>query len=124
MTRSPEVQALVEALAVTLPADYLAYLDSSQGFEGEMGENYVHLWDASRVRSYNADPLPWEREMIRIGSNGATEFFVIVCDGETSRYVLMNACGATDDSELIALGTTFADFLAALAQPWFDRAEA
>ena len=49
------VAGLSSSLGVTLPSDYLNFLEQHNGGEGYIGDNYVILWKAEELERFNRE---------------------------------------------------------------------
>ena len=78
---APAATSAIEAIEtyfnVQLPADYIQFLQFTNGIEGPIGDNYLVLWSAEEViqlnQAYNV--REFVSNILIIGSNGADEAF-------------------------------------------------
>ena len=75
---SPSSLAAIQQVGgVPLPSDYLAFLAEVDGGEGFIGENYLMLWRADELISFNQDNKKnqYAPGLFVIGSTGGGEAF-------------------------------------------------
>ena len=68
-----QVKSLHEALGMSLPQDYIAFLIFSNGAEGFVGPNsYLMLWSSSQIPELNAaySVSEFAPELVLFGTNG------------------------------------------------------
>jgi len=115
---APSTGALLEeaecTLSIRFPADYRAFLLSSEGYDGPVGTagHDVYLWPLATIvrREYDG---PAEAGVLLIGSNGGPTGYGIV-SAAPDQFVSMPLASA-DHDELRPLGTSFQEFLQAVA---------
>ena len=112
-----EIDALEQALGVSLPADLRAFYRFSNGFNGEFDRrgNYarIHLL-AEVLSSTTGYDVAAEFRLTLIGDNGGGYAFALDHAVDPPRYVGLSLLAA-DRSELNELGKSFSEFLASLA---------
>jgi SMI1 / KNR4 family (SUKH-1) len=111
---TPEAIAGAErVLGIVLPEDYRAFLQFSDGFNGEVEGRYLVLWGTDELVSNASgyDLLPPNQRQVLIGSNGGPTAFGII-DG---RYVSLPFVAAGPlENEIRVLAADFAGFLQAI----------
>jgi cell wall assembly regulator SMI1 len=72
-----EIDRTEDDLGVTLPSDYRAFFEMSDGGEGFIGEHHLILWRTSELRRYNLDyeVAASAPGLLGIGSDGGGEMF-------------------------------------------------
>src|SRR5207253_7911892 len=68
------VKSLVEQAGVELPTEYLEFLESSDGGEGDVGERWVELWPVGRVLA-ELEGEPHYEGVVLFGGDGANTVF-------------------------------------------------
>ena len=112
-----ELQLLQTTLGRTLPADYLDLLRFSNGFEGEIGENYVQMWPSESVRRCGVHEDA--SFLVFIGSDGAGEGYAY--DMRQSPPPIINVPFLVEEQLIRVLGGSVLEFLERLARaPLFD----
>jgi cell wall assembly regulator SMI1 len=112
-----EIDALEQALGVSLPADLRAFYKFSNGFNGELDRrrNYARIHPLAEVLSCTTGyDVAAELGLTLIGDNGGGYVFALDHAVEPPRYVGLSLLAA-DRSELNELGENFSEFLAKLA---------
>ena len=103
------------SLGIQLPDDYKAFLRTTNGFDGMIGESYCVLNKIEDLPSltvnYCKEFFPWA---IHIGSNGGGEMYVLDKRGNSLTYGMLPYIGEDDD--YIPLGQSFLDFIKRLYQ--------
>lgn len=111
----PDSRALNEVIAraeVALPEDYLTFMRTSDGGDGDVGERWVEIWPVRRVLDQLASPPAYEGVVLFAGDGANTVFgFDRFRDGQ---IVEGDWIGLNRD-ELILHGDSFTDFLRSLA---------
>ena len=111
-TRAPPDPATVERLTaaagMTLPNEYLTFMASSDGGEGDLGRTWIEIWPAARVLGELESRPPHYGGVVLFAGNGANTVYGFdrFRDGEV---VEGDWIGLNRD-ELIAHGT-FANFV-------------
>jgi hypothetical protein len=109
------LEALVAAVGVDLPGDYLAFLAWSNGGEGSVGDNYLQVWSAERI---TRDPYPygkWVPGLLFVASDGGEALFAL----DTSRAPMPVVVTNSDDLEpegVVELAPSFLAFIELLEQ--------
>ena len=115
-TRDPAVPAALDALVaesgVSPPEDYLAFMASSDGGEGDVGETWIELWPIARIRGTLASEPRYEGVILFAG-NGANTVYGF--DRFRDNEIVEGDWIGLNRDELIPHGPTFADFLRSLA---------
>jgi hypothetical protein len=114
-TRPPAEPAVLERLTAaagtSLPQEYLAFMASSDGGDGDLGQTWIEIWPAARVLESLSRSPHYEGVVLFAGDGANTVYgFDRFRDGQV---VEGDWIGLNRD-ELIAHGT-FADFVTALA---------
>jgi SMI1 / KNR4 family (SUKH-1) len=116
LTRRPPadpaaVRRLVETAGVELPREYLEFVASSDGGEGDVGERWLELWPISRVLDELETEPRYEGVVLFAGDGGNTVFgFDRFRDGD----VVEGDWVGLNRHELIERGP-FMEFLGGLA---------
>lgn len=105
-----QIATLENALSIQLPEDYKDFLQTTNGFEGEIGAFPVIFEPVEEIAQSTLDNcaefFPWA---VFIGSNGSGEMFVI--DKRTSPVQIGLLPYIANDNDFIPLGKTFEQFL-------------
>ncbi len=105
-----QITEVESALGLTFPHDYKDFLLTTNGFEGEVGDNVTIFEPVENILRATEDScaefFPWA---ILIGSNGNLEMFVIDKRSSPFRFGLLPYIA--DDNDFIPLGTSFEQFL-------------
>jgi cell wall assembly regulator SMI1 len=112
-----EIDALEQALHISLPPDLRAFYKFSNGFNGELDrrKNYARIHPLAEVLSSTTGyDVAAELRLTLIGDNGGGYAFALDHAVDPPRYVGLSLLAA-DKSELTALGENFAEFLGKLA---------
>jgi hypothetical protein len=114
-SRAPSKPALLARLAaaagMNLPDEYLAFMASSDGADGDLGQTWIEIWSAARVLEELQREPHYEGVVLFAGNGANTVYgFDRFRDGDV---VEGDWIGLNRD-ELIAHGT-FADFVINLA---------
>ena len=110
------IQAAADALKTSLPRDFAAFLGTTNGGEGMVGDTYVMLWRAEELADMN---LAYQVEeyapgLLLIGSDGGGEAFAF--DTRTSPWPVVKVPFVGMDVRYVKiLGQSFDEFLHALA---------
>lgn len=118
------VDEIESTINFNLPADYKKYLQTYLGFEEQIGQEYVRLWDFDELLETNKDYgiFDFLPNTLGIGGNGSSEFIAIeLLDGGNYRIVLSPFIDL-DKQNHIEIATSFTDFLVRLdnGQEWFE----
>jgi cell wall assembly regulator SMI1 len=99
-----------------LPNDYKDFLLGHGGYETQMGEEYIKLWDKDDLLSLNQDYRIFENlpGTIGIGDNGAGEFIGIEKLDEGELRIVLTPFIDLDKQFHIEIGNSFTDFLSRL----------
>jgi cell wall assembly regulator SMI1 len=112
-----DIVSLEKAIGVKLPEDYRSFLLNRGGGEGFIGEQYLILWSADQIISYNGD---YETEtyapgLLLIGSSGGGEGFAFDLRKQCNDIVAVPFVGMSlNDANSIA--QSFTEFLGKLSQ--------
>ena len=114
--RQPDPDALSAAgkeLQIAWPADYIAFMQSTDGADGWIGKSYVDLWSAAdlidRNRRYQVEEFA--PTLVIFGSDGAGEAFAFNRSTDPPTIVIVPFVGL---DEPISQGPSFADLIARL----------
>jgi hypothetical protein len=115
---SEAVAAMTAQLGQSLPDDYLAFLESSNGAEGWIGENYVQFYSAQEVAEHGRhEAYP---KYVFIGSDGGGEGFAYDMSVDPPPIVNLPFIGG-EHAIARVLSTDLLAFLERLARaPLFD----
>lgn len=114
--RPPNAQAFAEAgrvLGIDWPDDYSAFMRSTDGGEGWVGENYVAFWSASELVEYNRGygVAEYAPNLVIFGSDGGGEAFAFDRSTQPPSIVMVPFIGLDAP---VPQGPTFGDFIARL----------
>jgi hypothetical protein len=99
-------------LGIPLPDDYVAFMKSSNGGEGEVGSAWIEIWPVERVGDDPEASPPYEEVALFAGDGGNTIYgFDRFRDGE---IVEGDWIGLSRD-ELIPHGKTLTEFLRSIS---------
>jgi len=113
--RPPADRELLDRLreaSVALPEDYLAFMETSDGGEGDVGRAWLELWPASRVIAELASEPRYEGVALFAGDGANT---VYGFDDFRNGAVVEGDWIGLARTELIPRGKTFTDFLRSLS---------
>jgi hypothetical protein len=106
------LKEMVASAALTLADDYVQFMRTSDGGEGDVGERWIEIWPVERVLEQLESPPHYEGVVLFAGDGANTVFgFDRFRDGQ---IVEGDWIGLNRD-ELIPHGATFTDFLRSLA---------
>ena len=118
------VDEIEKIIKFKLPFDYKVYLQNYLGFEEEIGQEYIRLWDFDDIIETNKDygiidNLP---NTLGIGGNGSSEFIAIELVDNGNYRIVLSPFIDLDKQYHIEIGTSFTDFLIRLdnGQEWFE----
>lgn len=111
------IRGAVSSLAHSLPADYTLFLRDHDGGEGFVGDNYLILWKAEELDTFNRE---YEVEqyapgLLLFGSNGGGEGYGFDTRNEAMPVVRVPFIGM-ELSYATPIATSFTDLLAQLAK--------
>ena len=96
--------------AIELPKEYKDFLKNLNGYEGSLGESYVHFLRVQDIISwtemYGGEFFPW---IIYIGSDLGNEMYVIDMRSDKLKFGLLPFIGSEED--FICMGDTFDVFI-------------
>jgi hypothetical protein len=99
-----------DKFSVVLASDYKEFVAKYDGYEGTIGEAYVHFIAVEEIlqmtEAYGGEFLPW---IIYIGSDGGNEMLVIDCRTNPIQFGLLPYIA--DQSDFVPLGATFEEFV-------------
>lgn len=105
-----DISNVEKALSVIFPADYLAFLQHTNGYDGNVGQSYARFIPVDQIEEYTSnygkDIFPW---IVCIGTDGGNEMYVIDKRSEPLQFGLLPFIG--DEKDFIALGHTFESFV-------------
>lgn len=112
VTRPPADKAALDSLSadtgLNLPEDYLAFMATSDGGEGDVGEAWIELWPVAQIREA-LRVAPWYEGVVLFAGNGANTVYGFDhfrdCEIVEGDWIGLNR------DELIPHGRTFAEFL-------------
>jgi len=98
------LQSLIAALPKSLPDDYIAFLERSNGGEGFVGERYVSLWKAEELITRNSGYKVTEffPNFFFIGSDGGGEAYAFDISGHDVTVFEVPFIGMPSDASAIA----------------------
>jgi len=107
------LEHLVATAGVRLPDDYLTFMASSDGGDGDIGQAWIELWPVARVQAELESTPPHHEGIVLFAGDGANTVYGFdrFRDGE---IVEGDWIGLNRD-ELITHGRTLADFLRSVA---------
>lgn len=113
--RPPETRAFEDAgkaLGIDWPDDYAAFMRTTDGGEGMVGDNYVAFWSASELVEYNRGYVAeYAPNLVIFGSDGGGEAFAFDRSTQPPSIVMVPFIGL--DSP-VPQCQTFSDFIARL----------
>jgi cell wall assembly regulator SMI1 len=112
-----EIDALEQALNISLPTDLRAFYKFSNGFNGELDhrKNYARIHPLAEILSATTGyDVAAEFRLTLIGDNGGNYVFALDHTTDQPRYIALSLLAAARD-ELTELGKNFSEFLASLA---------
>lgn len=104
-----ELDAATQSLGVELPNDYRAFLQSSNGGQGFLGQNYVIFWKAEELKPLNVGyevPLG----LVLFGTDGGGEAYAFDSRERPWKVVQVPLIGMDDPRLAIPLGSSFTEF--------------
>lgn len=111
------IKQLEAALGGTIPADYLEFLQWSNGGEGKVGRAYVSLWRAEEIVRLNVDyGIPkYLPTSVAIGTDGGG-MCVAIRRNQTSgaMEVVQVPLGDLDEQSVVVLGDDLATAICVL----------
>lgn len=107
------LDAIMAALPVELPNDYLAFLMDSNGGEGTLGENYVSLWKAEDLLPNNVAyaVAQFAPHLFLFGSDGGGEAYAFDTSDRSFGVVQVPFIGIDGAPVAIPMGNSFTAFL-------------
>jgi hypothetical protein len=107
------LNAAMRALNVELPHDYRAFLGTSNGGEGFLGENYVSLWKAEELEPNNSgyNVASFAPGLLLFGSDGGGEAYAFDTRDNPWAVVKVPFIGMGEAGLAIPLGHSFTEFL-------------
>lgn len=110
-TRSPADKAALDRLValagMTLPDEYLAFMASSDGGEGDVGDRWIEIWPVNRVLTELESKTRYEGVVLFAGDGANT---VYGFDGLRNAQVIEGDWIGLNRDEVIPHGR-FAEFL-------------
>lgn len=107
-----DIEKLIQEARFKLPDDYLDFLRHHDGGEGIFGKNYVVLWRAGELNSFNSDYEVEELapEIILFGQDGGGEAYGFDTRLGSMAIVRVPLIGISAD-DAVHLAPNFIDFL-------------
>jgi hypothetical protein len=122
--RTP-LTSIEDTFSFKFPQDYQYYMLNYQGYEEEIGKQYVVLWDADELAKSNKalsvqEYLP---SCFAIGGNGSGEMIALKKVGLDACIVVLTPLIGMSIEDCIEVGDSFTDFLTRLeaGRGWFDH---
>jgi hypothetical protein len=105
-----EIKELMKKIDFKIDAEYLAFIQSADGGEGNIGENYLILYTTEELTSMNPyyEDEDYAEKIFVIGSDGGDTAYAIKKDN--SQFVSVPFLDMKE-SESKDFGKTFSDFL-------------
>jgi len=108
-----------------LPEDYKNFIQGYQGFEKDIGQEYVQLWDVDELKEYNLEYgiIDDLSNTLAIGGNGGGEFIALEYISKENYRIVLSPFINLDEQYHVEIGTSFTDFLVRLenGQEWFNE---
>ena len=105
-----KIKQLEKALSIKFPEDYTAFLLSTNGYDGKIGQSYSIFIQVEKIEKYTKDYggefFPW---IVFIGTDGGNEMYVIDTRDEKIAFGILPYIG--DENDFISLGSTFEKFV-------------
>ncbi|PWS31978.1 SMI1/KNR4 family protein [Pedobacter paludis] len=123
--RNLNFQEIENKIEFELPEDYKQFLLKYPGYEIQLGEEYIKLWDYDKLLEWNEgyEIIQELRLTLGIGDNGGGEFIGLekLINGHT-RVVLTPFIDLNIENH-IEIGSSFTDFLKRLdnGKTWFNE---
>jgi hypothetical protein len=121
---STTIADVEEVARFPLPEDYKKYLTSYDKFEGEIGPEYLQLWDIDELIRLNIDYNAFELlpNTLMIGSNMGGEFIAVEFLDTDSYRVVLSPFIDMDSEYHIEIGNSFSDMVERLnaGKEWFE----
>ncbi len=119
-TEIPDIEQLVQ---FQLPQDYKYFLQEYTGFEGNIGREYLGIWDLDELIELNSAyeiPAMLSRTLA-IGSNLGGECIALQLTLEGSFRVILIPFTSLNETDQIVIGDSFTDFFVRLmnGDNWF-----
>ena len=118
------VETIENAVKLKLPSDYKIFIQNYSAFEGQIGHEFVQLWDIDELLEANIgygifDNLP---NTLAIGGNGSSEFIAIEFIENQKFRIILSPFIDLDKQYHIDIGVSFTDFLIQLdnGRKWFE----
>lgn len=120
-----DVDQIENKIHFNLPLDYKKYIQHYIGFEKNIGQQFIRLWDLNELLEANADYGIFESlpNTLGIGGNGGGEFIAIEMLGMNDYRIVLSPYIDLDKDYHIEIGDSFTDFLVRLdsGQEWFNE---
>lgn len=108
-----------------LPEDYKSFIQGYQGFEKDIGQEYVRLWDIDELKKFNHEYgiMDYLSNTLAIGGNGGGEFIALEYISKENYRIVLSPFIDLDEQHHMEIGTSFTDFLVRLenGQKWFNE---
>ncbi len=104
--------ALAAARGVTLPPDYLEFMNESDGGEGDLGTTWLQLWPASQIIDEAQREEQRYEDVFLFAGNGANAIYGF--DAAHDNEIVEGDWIGLDRNELIPRGRTLLSFLDSL----------
>lgn len=121
LTTVDQIESIVK---FTFPNDCKTYIQNYLGFEEQIREEFIKLWNFDELLEVNKDygifdDLP---NTLGIGENGNSEFIAIELVDSGNYRIVVSPIIDLDKQYHIEIGTSFTDFLVRLdnGQEWFE----
>jgi len=105
-----EIDKVEKSLSCKFPKDYVEFLCTTNGYKGKIGKVYGIFIQIEKVteytEAYGGEFFPW---IIFVGTDGGNEMFVIDQRKDKIQFGTLPYIG--DESDFIALGNTFEEFV-------------
>jgi SMI1 / KNR4 family. len=96
------------------PKSYVDFLFWSNGGEGEIGENYISLWDCENITQLNNDygiQKYLTEDFVAFGTDGGGNCFAFDFRIQRNPRIVKCALGDLDINELSYVAETFTEFV-------------